>query len=522
MGGVEAYQQASALNTKLNQVSRWVKRSVFHGGGGPSSSAPAQRVLEIGAVNTQLLESQGLAVRALDLHSTHPRIEQCDFLSLVPGAEAPYDAVVCSMVLNCVPDGRRRFEMLIGIRAHLRLGGKAFVTVPASCVEHSFTMTRTSFIDALAAVGLPLAGSVQARELDEHTADAVAPPESTKISYFECIAGAPSADAALRVQRARHEARQALKSGPVKSKSAGAYFDVDVGGNLGYGVRVQRSFQAGADGDAGRAAREQALCRLEFLRQVGSEEEAHAASAAGALAAAAAPAATRGTHDEEDEVDEAMGDVTDDGHGDAARAAIARQVEQAGAVAVLDYTNWRWHAGGAGWRRVTASDVTGREEGSVQAQSGWQWGIKGWQQTAPQEEELAAVDDAGGDKPRASVASAAAAAALRGVRDAGVATMANTKALLREALKAAKGKTMERSELETGVVATLVAEGMPAKKAKRLVAEKLELPIFTTKGTAIVLVGKKGAEAAPALEPPPKKRKAAAEEEPPANKKKKR
>ena len=80
IGGVEAYQQASALNTKLNQVSRWVKRSLFRGGG-PTSGAPL-RVLEIGAVNTQLLESPGLAVRAIDLNSTHPRIEQRDFLMI--------------------------------------------------------------------------------------------------------------------------------------------------------------------------------------------------------------------------------------------------------------------------------------------------------------------------------------------------------------------------------------------------------------------------------------------------------
>ena len=77
MGGVEAYQQASALNTALNPTSRWVKRALAalqkKGSGAP-------RILEIGAVNTQLLDAPGLEVRAIDLHASHPRIEQRDFL----------------------------------------------------------------------------------------------------------------------------------------------------------------------------------------------------------------------------------------------------------------------------------------------------------------------------------------------------------------------------------------------------------------------------------------------------------
>jgi hypothetical protein len=51
--------------------------------------------LQVGAVNTQLLSMPWLAVRAIDLRSTHPRIEQRDFFDVVPAAE--FGAVVCSM-----------------------------------------------------------------------------------------------------------------------------------------------------------------------------------------------------------------------------------------------------------------------------------------------------------------------------------------------------------------------------------------------------------------------------------------
>lgn len=50
----------------------------------------APRSLQVGAINTQLLEAPELRVRAIDLHSSHPRIEQQDFLSLPHGGE--YDA----------------------------------------------------------------------------------------------------------------------------------------------------------------------------------------------------------------------------------------------------------------------------------------------------------------------------------------------------------------------------------------------------------------------------------------------
>ena len=161
MGGAEAYQRASALNTALNPTSKWVKRALA-----ARKLGHTPRVLEIGAINTQLLETKELLVRAIDLHSSEPRIEQLDFFAILDGGDtrdykpdpsgavnsAPrpklYDAVVCSMVLNCVPDGRRRFEMLVGIRSQLKAGGFAFVTLPRSCVDHSFTMNEGSFADA--------------------------------------------------------------------------------------------------------------------------------------------------------------------------------------------------------------------------------------------------------------------------------------------------------------------------------------------------------------------------------------
>ena len=158
--GTAAQQDASALNTSLHSTSRWVLRRLRARGLVPSS--PGAPVLEIGAINTQLLLTPDLRVRAIDLHSSHPSIERSDFFSLPHGGPAdvatgtctPYEVVVCSMVLNCVPDPSRRFEMLVGLRAQLRAGGLAFITLPRSCLAHSWTLDRGGFCECLRSAGL--------------------------------------------------------------------------------------------------------------------------------------------------------------------------------------------------------------------------------------------------------------------------------------------------------------------------------------------------------------------------------
>ena len=57
-------------------------------------------VLQIGAVNAQLLSGPWLSVRAIDLRPCLPSIEQADFLQLQPAGD--FDIVVCAMVHNCV------------------------------------------------------------------------------------------------------------------------------------------------------------------------------------------------------------------------------------------------------------------------------------------------------------------------------------------------------------------------------------------------------------------------------------
>ena len=100
LGGRAAYQQASVITTARCSSSRWVikvlnRREVIR-----PSKRP--RLLEIGAINTELVNSKGLDVRAIDLLSSDPKIEQRDFFTLSV-EDRRYDVIVASMVINCIP-----------------------------------------------------------------------------------------------------------------------------------------------------------------------------------------------------------------------------------------------------------------------------------------------------------------------------------------------------------------------------------------------------------------------------------
>ena len=92
------------------------------------------------------------AVLAAALPLAHPRSAphaQADFLELPRGGQLQpsgssraYDVVVCSMVVNCVPDPRDRYRMLLGLRAQLREGGLCFLTLPRTCLTHSCSVSE--------------------------------------------------------------------------------------------------------------------------------------------------------------------------------------------------------------------------------------------------------------------------------------------------------------------------------------------------------------------------------------------
>jgi len=238
MGGREEYQKASQMNTHLFSTSKWVLGILGRWGwldgikvSSDSSSHTTSssvleiddtkkkskkekvprrdvRTLEVGAINTQLLDAAArtrirnnhqsstnsneppsekrestskrnnivasnqtervyrLDVKAIDIRSTDPRIEQMDFFDLpLPDDpnqthesdnndsssehQQPYDVIVNSMVINCVTTPCQRGKMLHLCYQQLRPGGVCFLTLPKLCLIQSKYMSRSYFEEIL-------------------------------------------------------------------------------------------------------------------------------------------------------------------------------------------------------------------------------------------------------------------------------------------------------------------------------------------------------------------------------------
>jgi 25S rRNA (adenine2142-N1)-methyltransferase len=170
-GGRAAYQEASQLTTCRHRTAAFVFSVLTRLGLRPSRGEPPLALLEVGAVNLQLSSVPWLTVRAIDIRSTHPRIEQRDFFTLRP--RGSFAVVVLAMVLNCVPDAFSRGRMLLGCRAHLRPGGLLLVTIPLRCLTRSAHTTWRSFSAALSVAGFEVAETRESPKVAHLVARAV-------------------------------------------------------------------------------------------------------------------------------------------------------------------------------------------------------------------------------------------------------------------------------------------------------------------------------------------------------------
>eukprot|EP01138_Halocafeteria_seosinensis_P006669 gb/GECG01006817.1/.p1 GENE.gb/GECG01006817.1/~~gb/GECG01006817.1/.p1 ORF type:complete len:369 (+),score=44.88 gb/GECG01006817.1/:1-1107(+) len=200
MGGREMYQEASAISTEHFKSSRFVFQQLTKQGLRPQKKQPKLRVLEIGAVNTQLVSCPWMNVRAIDLRSRDPKIEETDFFNISTDAKpteqetlmyrntacsacqektchgiveegrsgegrpeevsrkslrygGEYDVIVNSMVINSVFEPSSRGEMLKKCYTLLRPGGRLFLMLPRRCIEKSPVYSTHDFLQCLNYVG---------------------------------------------------------------------------------------------------------------------------------------------------------------------------------------------------------------------------------------------------------------------------------------------------------------------------------------------------------------------------------
>lgn len=166
-----AYQAASVVSTeRYKGTSRWVTAQLTALGAKPKKGEAKLKLLEVGAINRQLLSVPWLDVLAIDLLPARndPLILKQDFFDLP--ARGEYSTVVCSMVINCVPDPRRRGLMLHLLARQLRSDGLLFLMLPLRCLTASPFINRQHLRLALTTVGFSI----------------LAEKDTPKVAFFCC------------------------------------------------------------------------------------------------------------------------------------------------------------------------------------------------------------------------------------------------------------------------------------------------------------------------------------------------
>lgn len=144
--------EIGAINTELMDASKKTRRvQTKNKDDKPSQTTTTTTTTTTSACNYRNIPVHNIKVKAIDLHSSHPDIEEVDFLQMTVKNEVKgtFDVIVCSMVLNCVTTAEDRGIMLSLIYKQLRLGGLCFLTIPRLCINQSKYINRKVFEEML-------------------------------------------------------------------------------------------------------------------------------------------------------------------------------------------------------------------------------------------------------------------------------------------------------------------------------------------------------------------------------------
>lgn len=173
LGGIEKYQQASLQGQRNDRggdssrvLMEWLKP--VHSAIKDSADGPL-RMLEVGALSTtnECSKSRLFAMERIDLNSQGDGILQQDFMErpLPKDASEKFHIISLSLVLNFVPDGKGRGNMLLRTLEFLRepIGHTArevddffpslFLVLPAPCVTNSRYMDEAQLEAMMKSLG---------------------------------------------------------------------------------------------------------------------------------------------------------------------------------------------------------------------------------------------------------------------------------------------------------------------------------------------------------------------------------
>ncbi|RKO98630.1 hypothetical protein CXG81DRAFT_15656 [Caulochytrium protostelioides] len=181
LGGLDAYQHASlkggAERFGRGRVGKWAAPHLrgTHGDGDERDSdadsvvaAHPYRLLDVGALShTTYASLPWIGVTGIDLNPQCPEVVRQDFFERpIPTRDAErFHAVSLSLVVNFVPDVRRRGLMLWRVRRFLLDDGLLYVVLPLPCLMNSRYTTPDSWVALMDRLGFAVVQQYHSKRL---------------------------------------------------------------------------------------------------------------------------------------------------------------------------------------------------------------------------------------------------------------------------------------------------------------------------------------------------------------------
>eukprot|EP01116_Phalansterium_solitarium_P007085 TRINITY_DN19563_c0_g1_i1.p1 TRINITY_DN19563_c0_g1~~TRINITY_DN19563_c0_g1_i1.p1 ORF type:complete len:320 (-),score=91.95 TRINITY_DN19563_c0_g1_i1:24-983(-) len=165
LGGIRTYQEASLFDYKSRNHSscRWVTDKLTEAGLRPTGKRDRITLLDVGAIVNNYQPVKWIDCMAIDLQPRDTGVVKKDFFDLP--ADLRFNVIVLSLVVNFVPDARKRGEMLRRSHSMLTDAGHLFVILPLACLNNSRYLTHELFERMLAALGFAVVHKKDSKKL---------------------------------------------------------------------------------------------------------------------------------------------------------------------------------------------------------------------------------------------------------------------------------------------------------------------------------------------------------------------
>ncbi|WFD08618.1 25S rRNA (adenine(2142)-N(1))-methyltransferase [Malassezia vespertilionis] len=182
LGGLAKYQDQSTTGSATDrggESGKWCAKTL------KNIIAPDTKIslLDVGAIagTAYTKYTSWITTTSIDLNPRSENVHQSDFFDWpAPSAEARYNVVALSLVINFVGDLHKRGELLLHAHQYLRPDGYLYIVLPLACVKNSRYMTHAHFTALVNSAGYSVVCNEDSAKLTRWLLQTKAPKSLTK------------------------------------------------------------------------------------------------------------------------------------------------------------------------------------------------------------------------------------------------------------------------------------------------------------------------------------------------------